>query len=80
MRFDKVLLVFKKDFQEVSRNKEVILPMLLLPLIISLLIPAIGVNPDSVNIPGGQDAMMETLLTNLPEEVQNQLMSYTPIG
>jgi ABC-2 type transport system permease protein len=80
MRLGKVLLVFKKDFQEISRNKEVILPMLLLPLIISLLIPAIGVNPESVNIPGGQDAMMANLLANLPEEVQTQLMSYTPTG
>ena len=81
MRLDKALLVFRKDFQEISRNKEVVLPMVLLPLIIALLIPAIGVmNPESVNIPGGADAMMGNILTNLPEEVQTQLMGYTPNG
>lgn len=78
MRLGKVLLVFRKDFQEISRNKEVILPMLILPLVIGLLVPAIGMNPESVNIPGGQDAMVENMLAALPEAVQTQLMGYTP--
>ncbi|MBT3283806.1 ABC transporter permease [Candidatus Bathyarchaeota archaeon] len=78
MRLDKVLLVFRKDFQEISRNKEVILPMLILPLVIGLFLPAIGMNPENVNIPGGQDAMVENMLAALPEAMQTQLMGYTP--
>ena len=59
MRLDKALLVFRKDFQEISRNKEVILPMIILPLIIALLFPAILVtSPENVNIPGGKDVLV----------------------
>jgi ABC-type Na+ efflux pump permease subunit len=81
MRLDKALLVFRKDFQEVSRNKEVILPMVILPLILALLLPAIIVmNPESVNTPGDQDIVVGNILANLPETVQAQLMDYTPTG
>ncbi len=78
MRLEKALLVFRKDFQEISRNKEIILPMVILPLVIALLIPVLSVmSPESVNTPGGEDAMVGNILANLPEEVQTQLMSYT---
>jgi len=81
MRLDKVLLVFGKDFQEISRNKEVILPMVILPLIFALLLPAISVMiPESVNTPGDEDAMVGNIRANLPEDVQTRLMSYTPTG
>ncbi len=79
MRIDKALLVFRKDFQEISRNKEVVLPMIILPLIFALLLPAISVmNPENVNTPGDQNVMVGNILGNLPEAVQAWLISYTP--
>ena len=81
MRLEKALLVFRKDFQEISRNKEILLPMVILPLIFALLLPALSVmNPESVNTPGGEEAMVVNIIANLPEEVQTQLTGYTPTG
>lgn len=78
MRLDKALLVFRKDFQEISRTKEVIMPMVILPLIFAILFPALAaMNPENVNIPGEQEVMMRNIMINLPEKVQTQLMSYT---
>ncbi|MFA9496591.1 MAG: ABC transporter permease subunit [Candidatus Bathyarchaeota archaeon] len=79
MRLDKALLVFRKDFREISRNKEVILPMLILPLIVALLFPAILVtSPENVNIPGDKDVLVGNILGNIPVAVQTQIMEYTP--
>jgi len=79
MRLDKALLVFRKDFQEITRTKEVIVPMVILPLIFALLLPALSVmSPDNVNTPGDQDVMVRNILGNLPDAVQAQLRDYTP--
>lgn len=81
MRLEKALLVFRKDFQEISRNKEILLPMVILPLIFALLLPALSVmNSESVNTPGGEEAMVGNIIANLPEEVLTQLTGYTPTG
>ncbi|MCJ7731962.1 hypothetical protein MUP51_06565, partial [Candidatus Bathyarchaeota archaeon] len=75
MRLEKALLVFKKDFIEISRNKEVLLPMLIIPIIFAFLLPAISVMaPDSVNTGGDTDTLVATILANLPENVQTMLM------
>lgn len=75
MRLEKALLVFKKDFIEISRNKEVLLPMLIIPIIFAFLLPAISVMaPDSVNTGGDTDTLVATILANLPENVQAMLM------
>jgi len=79
MRLDKALLVFRKDFQEITRTKEVIVPMIILPLIFALLLPAIGVmSPENVNTSGDQDVMVRNIMENLPEAIQTQLIEYTP--
>jgi ABC-type Na+ efflux pump permease subunit len=79
MRLEKAMLVFRKDFIEISRNKEVILPMLILPLIFAFLLPALSaINPDSVNTGGDTDAIVETMIANLPENVQAEIRVFTP--
>ena len=79
MRLDKAMLVFRKDFIEISRNKEVLLPMIIVPLIIVFLLPAISVlAPESVNTPGDQDVMLENIISALPESVQVKIMILTP--
>jgi len=70
LRLDKALLVFWKDFIEISRNKEVLLPMIIVPLIFSFFLPAISVIiPDQVNS-SDSSSQFERLIENLPEDVR----------
>ena len=79
MRLEKAMLVFRKDFIEISRNKEVLLPMIIVPLIFALLLPALSIiAPESVNTPGDPDVMLENMISALPEGVQVQIMSLNP--
>ena len=41
MRIEKAMLVFRKDWREIRRNWQVILPILIVPLMISVLLPVI---------------------------------------
>jgi len=41
MRIAKAMLVFRKDWREIRRNWEVILPIVVVPLMISVLLPVI---------------------------------------
>ena len=78
MRLDKAMLVFRKDFIEISRNKEVLLPMIVVPLIFALLLPAlIIIAPEGVNTPGGTDVMLENMISALPESLQAKIVSLT---
>ena len=78
MRIEKAMLVFKKDWREIRRNWQVILPIVVVPLMISVflpviirLIPSFAVNQSSS--PNG----FETLIGNLPSHVQEQLACMT---
>lgn len=80
MRLDKALLVFKKDFIEISRNKEVLLPMFLLPLIIALIIPALTViSPESISSDVDVDIMIENMMGSLPEQTREMLSGFNNI-
>ena len=79
MRLEKAMLVFKKDFLEISRNREVLLPMLIVPLIFAILFPALAsINPDNINTGGNTDALVMNMINNLPENVQAMIRAYTP--
>jgi ABC-2 type transport system permease protein len=73
LRWSKVLLVFRKDLSEVVRNWEVMAPMILLPVIITVLIPAmVTLVPDSMN--GSNNGnLMDAIFPNLPEAVRLML-------
>ncbi len=78
MRLDKALLVFWKDFIEITRNREVLLPMIILPVIFAFLLPALSVmSPESVNTGTEDQAMVENILNNLPENVKTELAGYS---
>ena len=76
MRWSKALLVFRKDLNEVARNWEVMAPMIIVPVILTVLIPAmVTLVPDSMN--GSSNAnLMDSMLPNLPEAVRERLSSY----
>ena len=76
MRWSKAFLVFRKDLSEVARNWEVMAPMIILPVILTVLIPAlVTLVPDSMN--GSNNAnLMDTMIPNLPEAVKQTLSGF----
>lgn len=78
MRIEKVMLVFKKDWREIRRNWQVILPIVVVPLMISVFLPVIlGVIPSFAVSQGSDLNGFETLIGNLPSHVQEQLAGMT---
>ena len=68
-----MLLVFRKDLSEVSRNWEVMAPMILVPAILTVIIPVMVTRvPDSMSGSGNAN-LMDTIFTNLPEAVRDTL-------
>ena len=78
MRGSKVLLVFRKDWLEIRRNWQVIVPILVVPLLFTVAIPAaVILMPEIVNVPTSSTAFLDLMVGNLPERVQAQLLGLT---
>jgi ABC-2 type transport system permease protein len=78
MRIEKVALVFRKDWREIRRNWQVILPIVVVPLIISVFLPILlTVIPSLAPTQGGGLSGFENLIENLPRPVQEQLAGLT---
>ena len=75
MRRDKVLLVFRKDWREIRRNWQVLLPIVIIPAIFSVLLPIIMVLiPDLVGTGAGSSVEeLASMLKNLPSHAQKKL-------
>jgi len=72
------MLVFRKDWREVSRNWEVILPMIVIPLMFSVLLPVVlALIPSREAVPGSSLGGSEEMLRNLPSSVRDQLVGMT---
>jgi ABC-type Na+ efflux pump permease subunit len=72
------MVVFRKDWREVSRNWEVMLPMVVIPVIFSVLLPIVlGVIPNLVSVPGSSNDL-ENLIRGLPSSVRDELIGMTP--
>lgn len=80
MRLEKTKLVFRKDWCEIRRNWQVILPMVVVPLMISVFIPLIlTLIPSIVSDSGNPLGSFETLIQNLPTYIQEKLSGMTDI-
>jgi ABC-2 type transport system permease protein len=78
MRIEKAMLVFRKDWREIRRNWQVILPIVVVPLMISVILPIIlAVIPSIATTQGGSLSGFESLIGNLPGSVQEQLADMT---
>ncbi len=76
MRLDKAWLVFRKDWREIKRNKEVMLPIIILPVIFSVVVPLILAS----TMAGGDqsDKGFEALMKILPPDVTDVIAGMTP--
>lgn len=78
MRIHKAMLVFRKDWREVSRNWQVILPIVVVPLMFSIVLPVLIILiPSLAALPGSGLSGLETMIQNLPEHVQRELVGMT---
>ena len=50
IRLQKVALVFKKDWLEIRRNWQVLLPLIFVPVLFAVVLPAVAVVP-TLSIP-----------------------------
>ena len=74
MRIQKAMLVFRKDWQEIRRNWQVILPIIVVPLLISVILPIVlVVIPNMTSTQEGSLGNFDNLINNLPIHVQEQL-------
>ncbi len=73
-----VWLVFKKDWLEIKRNWQVLLPIIILPIIFSVVFPVVlyGISNTPTGDMDNQD--FQTLIPNLPADVQALLAQMTP--
>ncbi len=78
MRIDKVLLVFRKDWAELRRNWQVVLPIVLLPLMISMSLPMIlNSLSNSITMPGSALGTFEIIIRNLPYQTRREVEGMT---
>jgi len=77
IRLRKVALVFKKDWLEIRRNLQVLLPLLFVPVVFAVVLPAVAVVP-TLSIPS--QASSEGLLAimkTLPAHVRHEIVGMT---
>ncbi|KON27908.1 hypothetical protein AC481_03215 [miscellaneous Crenarchaeota group archaeon SMTZ-80] len=75
MRLNKALLVFKKDWREIRRNWQVILPIIIVPLLLSVLLPIfIMLMPALSDMPGSASEDLSLLIENLPTHIKDELI------
>ena len=78
MRMRKAMLVFRKDWLEIRRNWQVILPIVVIPFMFSVLLPVLlMLIPNLANIPGTSSGGLEVMIQNLPEHIQDELLGMT---
>jgi len=78
VRMRKAMLVFRKDWLEIRRNWQVILPIVVIPFMFSVLLPVLlMLIPNLANIPGTSSGGLEVMIQNLPEHIQDELLGMT---
>jgi len=78
LRFQKAMLVFRKDWREVSRNWQVILPIVVVPFMFSVLLPVVVVLvPNLAGMLGSSLGSIEEMIKNLPSGIREQLVGMT---
>jgi ABC-2 type transport system permease protein len=79
MRTRKVSLIFRKDWREIRRNWQVLLPIIVIPFIASVLLPLIiTVIPTLTSTASSSLEGFEALIKNLPTSVQYEIAGMRP--
>ena len=78
MNMHKAWLVFKKDWMEIKRNWQVLAPIIIVPIIFSIVLPAIVLTISSTSTDTTSTGDFQTLIGILPTDVQAQLADFGP--
>ncbi len=79
MNMHRVWLVFKKDWLEIKRNWQVLMPIVILPLIFAVLFPVIvTLIPSMSSMQNAGNSNFDALIPGLPGDVQLLIMQMTP--
>lgn len=78
MNMNKAWLVFKKDWTEIKRNWQVLLPILIVPIIFSVIFPVVMFVISSQPVNNTSTSDFETLIGILPADVQAQIGGFNP--
>ena len=76
MNMRKAWLVFKKDWMEIKRNWQVLAPIIIVPIIFSVVLPAIILTISSSPTETTSNGDFQTLIGILPTDVQAQLADF----
>jgi len=78
LRIQKAVLIFRKDWLEVRRNWQVMLPIVLIPLMFSVLLPTMIIAlPSLSTVSGSSSGDMQTMIDNLPGNVRSEVLGMT---
>lgn len=78
MRREKVALVFMKDWLEIRRNWQVILPIAAIPIMFSIMLPMLTMLiPVWMNSPASSFEGFGSMISSLPAQVQSELAGMT---
>jgi ABC-2 type transport system permease protein len=75
---NKVWLVFRKDWREIRRNRQVLTPILVIPILVSVLLPVVIVSiPNFSPSTTFSTGNLANFLTNLPPSIINEITGMT---
>jgi len=75
---NKVWLVFRKDWREIRRNRQVLTPILVIPILVSVLLPVVIVSiPNFSPSTTFSSGNLADFLTNLPPSIINEITGMT---
>jgi ABC-2 type transport system permease protein len=75
MDYRKAFLVFRKDWKEIRRNWQVLMPIIILPIIISIVLPI--VLSTTMAMSSDQAQGVDTITKNLPPSVKSEIAGLT---
>ncbi|MDD1776219.1 MAG: ABC transporter permease subunit [Candidatus Methanomethylicus sp.] len=78
MTLSNAMLVFWKDWREISRNMQVLGPMLVVPLLFAVVLPAIiFLSPSLMNVPMSQFGNLGSIFESLPADLKALISTMT---
>ena len=78
MNIHNAWLIFRKDWLEIKRNWQVLLPIIILPIIFAIVFPAIIVLTSSAPMQNTSGQDFQALIPNLPADAQGLIAQMTP--
>jgi len=80
MNWPLIRAVIRRDLTLVSRNRGVVLPMFLVPLIMLVALPALAAFvPSAVSMPGTSLSDLESFMARMPAGLQRELAGYNEV-